>query len=158
MGIDASTRSDAGALVVPSTDQDWQDWVSATDTRNFLLQDPLLDWLDLYGEKNGFQRDTDLPGYDRRTDFTQFIFQKTREFEAAVIAHLKTLTSVATIALNPGDARKLDKVEETFTAMESGVPVIYQGVLWDAENRTHGVPDLLIRSDKLSHLFPTVLT
>ena len=119
MGSDAITKSDNGTTTIPSSAQDWQDWVSATDTRNFLLQDPLLDWLDLYGEKNGFQRDTDLPGYDRRTDFTQFIFQKTREFEAAVIAHLKTLTSVATIALNPGDARKLDKVEETFTAMES---------------------------------------
>src|SRR3990170_1740963 len=132
MGIDASTRSDAGALVVPSTDQDWQDWVSATDTRNFLLQDPLLDWLDLYGEKNGFQRDTDLPGYDPRTDFTKFLFQKTREFEAAVITHLKTLTSITTIATNPSDARKFGKVQETFAAMEAGAPVIYQAALWDA--------------------------
>jgi len=47
MGIDASTKSDAGALVVPPSGQDWQDWVSATDTRNFMLQDPLLDWLGL---------------------------------------------------------------------------------------------------------------
>jgi hypothetical protein len=54
MSIDASTRSDAGVSVVPSSAQDWQNWVSATDTRNFLLQDTLLDWLDLYGEYNGF--------------------------------------------------------------------------------------------------------
>lgn len=158
MGIDAATKSDAGALVVPSSAQDWQDWVSATDTRNFLLQDPLLDWLDLHGEKTGFHRDTDLTGYDPRTDFTQFIFRKTREFEAAVIAHLKTLTSVATIATNPGDARKFEKVQETFAAMEKGEPVIYQAVLWDAEHRTYGLPDLLIRSDELSRLFPNVLT
>jgi len=158
MGIDASTRSDAGALVVSPTDQDWQEWVSATDTRNFLLQDPLLDWLDLYGEKNGFQRDTDLPGYDPRTDFTKFLFQKTREFEAAVITHLKTLTSITTIATNPSDARKFEKVQETFATMESGAPVLYQAVLWDAENRTYGVPDLLIRSDELSRLFPNILT
>lgn len=158
MGIDASTRSDAGALVVPSSAQDWQDWVSATDTRNFLLQDPLLDWLDLYGEKNGFQRDTDLPGYDPRTDFTKFLFQKTREFEAAVITHLKTLTSITTIATNPSDARKFEEVQETFATMESGALVIYQAVLWDAENRTYGVPDLLIRSDELSRLFPNILT
>lgn len=157
MGIDAITKSDNGITTIPSSAQDWQDWVSATDTRNFLLQDPLLDWLDLYGEEKGFRRDTDLPEYDPRTDFAKFIFQKTKEFEAAVIAHLKTLTSVTTIALNPGDARKLEKVQETFTAMESGVLVIYQGVLWDAENRTHGVPDLLIRSDELIRLFPNLL-
>jgi len=158
MGIDAATRSDAGGLVAPSSDQDWQEWVSATDTRNFLLQDPLLDWLDLYGQVKGFQRDTDLPGYDPRTDFTKFIFQKTREFEAAVIAHLKTVTSITTIATNPSDARKLEKVQETFAAMEAGAAVIYQAVLWDGENRTYGVPDLLIRSDELSRLFPNILT
>ena len=82
----------------PSRVLDWQDWVSATDTRNFLLQDPLLDWLELYGEERGFQRDTNLPGYDPRTDFTKFVFEKTREFEAAVIAYLKANTTVSTIA------------------------------------------------------------
>ena len=158
MGIDALTKTDSGKLVAPSTDEDWQDWVSATATRNFLLQDTLLDWLDLYGEQNGFGRDTDLPNYDPRTDFTKFIFQKTGEFEAAVIAHLKTITTVVTIAVNPGDARRVEKAQETFAAMESGAPVIYQAVLWDAENRTYGVPDLLIRSDELSRLFPTILT
>jgi len=158
MGIDASTKSDAGALVVPPSGQDWQDWVSATDTRNFMLQDPLLDWLDLYGQEKGFQRDIELPKYDPRTDFVNFIFQSTREFEAAVIAHLKTLTSITPIATTPGDARKFEKVQETFAAMEDGAPVIYQAVLWDAENRTYGVPDLLIRSDELNRLFSSVLT
>ncbi|HLE61644.1 MAG TPA: hypothetical protein VI750_00830, partial [Pyrinomonadaceae bacterium] len=158
MGIDALTRSDAGDLRIPSASQDWQDWVSATATRNFVLQDPLLDWLDLYGENNGFQRDSDLAGYDPRTDFTKFLFEKTREFEAAVTAYLKTLTTVITIATNPGDARTLQKAEETFAAMEQGATVIYQGVLWDAENRTYGVPDFLIRSDDLLRLFPGSLT
>jgi len=158
MGIDASTKSDAGVLVVPPSGQDWQDWVSATDTRNFMLQDPLLDWLGLYGEEKGFQRDTDLPAYDSRTDFTKFILKKTTEFEAAVVAHLMTITTVTNIASNPSDARKLGKARETFTAMESGKPVIYQAVLWDAQNRTYGIPDLLIRSDELSRLFPGILT
>ena len=158
MGIGATAKSDDGTVVIPSSAQDWQEWVSATATRNFLLQDALLDWLDLYGEENGFVRDTAFPNYDPRTDFTKFIFQKTREFEAAVIAHLKTITTVITIALNPGDARRVEKVQETFATMEKGAPVIYQAVLCDAENRTYGVPDLLIRSDELNRLFPSILT
>ena len=145
-------------MVRPSSAQDWEDWVSATDTRNFLRQDPLLDWLDLYGEEKGFQRDTEFPGYDPRTDFTHFIFAKTREFEASVINYLKTITTLSTIASSPSDGRKFEKVQETFAAMETGVPLIYQAVLWDDENRTYGIPDLLIRSDELIRLFPSALT
>ena len=158
MGIDALTSSDARGKRIPATSQDWQDWVSATETRNFVLQDPLLDWLELYGPQLGFQRDTELVGYDPRTDFTKFLFEKTREFETAVTEYLKTITTVMTIATNPGDARRLEKAEETIVAMERGTPVIYQGVLWDAENRTYGVPDFLVRSDELLRLFPGSLT
>ena len=43
------------------------------------------------------------------------------------------------------------------TAMQNGEPVIYQGVLRDAESRTYGAPDLLVRSDELQRLFPGVL-
>jgi hypothetical protein len=42
--------------------------------------------------------------------------------------------------------------------MPQGVPLIYQGVLWDAENRTYGIPDFLVRSDELARLFPSALS
>ncbi len=158
MGIQAITQSDDGQVVIPSSQDDWRDWVSATSTRNFLLQDTLSDWLNLYGEANGFQKDPDLPGYDSRTDFTQFIFRKGREFEEAVLGHLKTLTNVVTIGQDRGDARRQKKAEETFAAMERGELTIYQGVLRNADNRTYGIPDLLIRSDELARLFPDALT
>jgi hypothetical protein len=41
-------------------------WVSATATRNYLLRNPLIDWLDRFGKANGFIRDTDLADYDER--------------------------------------------------------------------------------------------
>ena len=59
--------------------------MSASKTRNFLLRDPVLDWLNLYGKGNGFVRDDQVDGYDERTDFTQFIFSKGHDFEAAPI-------------------------------------------------------------------------
>ena len=147
MGIETLTQNQNGQTVIPDTKEDWLEWVSATDTRNFLIEDPLLDWLKLYGEDNGFERDADLPGYDSRTDFSQFIFKKGHDFEAAVVEHLKTLTTIITIGSGHGEARSLEKAEGTFAAMEQGVPVIYQGVLRDADTQTYGIPDLLIRSD-----------
>ena len=66
---------------------DWEQWVSASKTRNHVLEDPLLDWLDRYGESKGFERDA----VDERTDFATFIMRKGIEFEQAVVKHLGTL-------------------------------------------------------------------
>ncbi len=145
-------------MIIPSSPEDWTEWVSATAARSYVLDDPLLDWLDLYGEEHGFQRDNELPGYDPRTDFTPFIFDQGRRFEAAVARYLSTLTECVTIAHGPSDVRDLGAAERAFEAMSEGVPAIFQAVLRDPEHRTYGAPDLLIRSDALRHLFPDALS
>ena len=159
MGIEALTRDASGADVAPRSPDDWQDWISATATRNHALNDPLLDWLDLFGRARGFVPDEELPGYDPRTDFTRFITRKGREFEEAVTAHLRTLTSVHDSGVRGlAESRDLGAATETFAAMRRGAPVVSQAVLWDAEARTYGVADLLVRSDTLLRLFPDTLT
>ena len=85
MGIEALTVDTEGQTVIPATEDEWREWVSASSTRNYAIRDPLLDWLDIYGEKNGFRRDDDDPGYDHRTDFTEFIFSQGHAFERAVL-------------------------------------------------------------------------
>jgi hypothetical protein len=158
MGIEALTRDDAGNDVTPRSSDDWRGWVSATATRNYMMKNTLADWLDLYGEKAGFTRDTAMPGHDRRTDFTLFIFRQGNAFETAVVRHVETLVPMVSIARGPSAARNLRRAEETFEAMRAGEQLIYQGVLWDAENRTYGAPDFLIRSDVLLSLFPSTIT
>ena len=157
MAIEALTKSADGQVLTPTSNEDWQDWVSASSTRNHVLNDPLLDWLKLYGERFGFERDSDLPGYDARTDMATYLFSQGNAFEAAVVAYLRTLTSVLAVAEGPADIRDLSKAEETFAAMQRGEPVIYQGVLWNAATRTYGAPDLLMRSDELQRLFPEMI-
>jgi hypothetical protein len=158
LGIDALTYTDSGDRIAPQTKDDWTDWVSATATRNYVLDDPLLDWLGLYGKEHGFKSDFQLPGYDSRTDFSRFVMRKGREFEDAVVKHLKTLLPIYNIATNPMQSRKLEAAEQTFEAMCRGEPAISQAVLRDAESRTYGLADLLVRSDELSRLFPSCLT
>lgn len=158
MGMKALVKTDGGEEIAPSSHDDWAEWVGATTTRNYVLGDPLLDWLDSFGKEQGYQRDGELRGYDPRTDFTEFIFEQGRRFEAAVVEHLRSLVEVLTIAEGPGDIRELSTAEHTFNAMMQGVPVIHQGVLRDPEHRTYGAPDLLIRSDELHRLFPTAIS
>ena len=134
-----------------------QAWVSATATRNHLLRNPLIDWLNLHGSDHGFVPDTEFPDYDERLEFPPFIMQKGVEFEAAITEHLATLQPVLTIAKNREDVRDPDVVGSTLAAMREGCPVIHQGVLHEAESYTYGAPDFLIRSDVLAELFPDSL-
>ena len=158
MGRDALTHADDGSPAIANGALAWSEWVSASATRNFAIDDPILDWLDLYGEALGFVRDDRRPGYDERTDFTAFVLRQGGRFEAAVVALLRERLGIVRIAVQGSDTRRLDFAEETFAAMQRGVPAIHQGVLWDAEHRTYGAPDLLVRSDVLYDLFPGTLT
>ena len=145
---------DAKTLQVPNVD----DWVSASALRNFLLGDPLLDWLDLHGESHGFERDRE----DKRTDFISFITHKGLRFEQAVVEHIAGLAVGVRQILSEdvsSEQRNSDvAAEETIQAMTERVPVIAQGSLRHAESRTFGFPDLLIRSDVAHQLFPDALT
>ena len=154
----AITHDDRGFDRTPTCRGDWDDWVSASSTRNHVLDDPLLDWLDRHGPAKGFAPNP----IDQRTDFLEFVFRKASEFERAVTAHIASLA--------PGDMRSISRdrstrapgrdaalAAETFDAMAAGASIIDQGVLWDAEHRTYGLPDLLVRSDIAVELFPLAM-
>ena len=73
MGIEALTHDDAGKLHVPESEDAWREWISGTRTRAHAIGDPVIDWLEAYGARRGYPRDSEVPGYDPRTDFTDFI-------------------------------------------------------------------------------------
>ncbi len=155
MAKDAITCDDSGAERVPESRSDWDEWVSASKTRNHVLGDPLLDWLHRHGESKGFEQDA----ADERTDFLAFIFRKGVEFEHAVVEYLRGLgvgevRSLGGDDSSPVSSRDLDSALATWDAMAEGVAVIDQGALRDPESRTYGLPDLLVRSDVLAELFP----
>lgn len=159
---DLLVRSDDGSEYNPTNYQEWSSWVSATATRNYVLGDPILDWLQLYAKDHGFNRDDDLPGYDERTDFRSFILQKGIEFEKRIVEVLSDKVEVNSVADHniPGFryAQDLNSAIRTFDAMESGSEVIHSGILRNPNNQTFGSPDLLVRSDILHKLFPNLLS
>jgi hypothetical protein len=128
--------------------------VSPTDLRHWCDDDPLLDWLDLYGDRKGFARDA---AADPRTDFQAFVVNKAREFEPLVVARLSQGRPVTRIAQTPDHCRSIEHAAATIAAMEAGTELISQAVLWDAEAQRYGVADLLVRSDTLRSLFPGLM-
>ena len=147
--------ADLGTRRVPRTDQAWQKWVSAGRVRNYIDDDRILDWLEHHGHAEGFLADNELPAFDARTEFAEFLFARGNAFEAAAIKWLTEQVgpaNVVVVAVGRGDSRSLQKAEATFDAMVEGVPLIYQAVLRNPENRTYGMPDLLVRSDWIHRL------
>jgi hypothetical protein len=151
--LDALFHRDDGKRSVPTTAAEWDSWVSASRTRNFLNDDPLLDWLDRHGAAKGLTKDLGDP----RTDFGPFIFRKGFEFETAVMRNLGGAHQVVTISQDRGDARREEAVRRTWDAMCAGNEVIAQAPIWNPQTQTYGVIDLLVRSDILDRLFPGVL-
>ena len=154
VGKTALVTADDGTVIDPHEREEWRDWVSATKGRNWLNDDPLLDWLDRYGEDAGFVRDDQVEGHEPRTSFRDFVFGQGDAFETGVINLLRRETEVVEIATHWEDSRSLEAAEKTVQAMRDGVPVITQGVLRDPQHRTYGMADLIVRSDVLAGLFP----
>ena len=141
---DSPAAAGSGPLPVPPGDPQW---VAATKTRNWMLGDPLVDWLDIHGEHRGYR--PDVP--DPRTDYLAFIFEKGHEFERRVVGYLSDVVEVATVTGRVGSP---EATFGTWRAMLRGVPVVYQASLADHQHQTFGSADFLIRSDTLAELFP----
>ncbi len=155
MGIDSLThRDDGSSIAVPVSRDDWWQWVSAGRTRNWMLDDPLIDWLQLYGESRDYIPKKELADHNKDLDFLEFLLERGREFEAGILQLLQERFEVMTVAQDYREISRLDKAEETFEAMRRGAPIIYQAVLWDAHNMNYGSPDFLVRSDILHLMFP----
>ena len=135
----------------------WNEWVAATATKNFMVKDPLLDWLGCHyagGVGGGF-----TPGetvkYKTPNNFTEFIMNQGKEFERNLINHLYQKFGTCNIEEIAGDfdARSEQKCKDTLAAMNKGIPIIHSAVLRNADDQTFGVADLLIRSDWFSKIF-----
>ena len=153
MGIEALTHDDDGNPVVPETAEEWDEWVSASRTRNHVLDNPLIDWLERWGEEHGYEPDP----VEEDTDFLTFLFGKGNAFEAAVVEHLRGLAEVRMVepeGMDREELRQLSVAEATYAAMADGAEIICQAWMRDPQSRTYGAPDLLVRSDVLADLFP----
>ena len=87
-----------------------------------MLDDPLIDWLQLYVKSRDYIPKQELADYNKALDFVEFIFGKGNEFEAGILRLLQEQYEVATIAGDYREISRLDKAEATFEAMKRGTP------------------------------------
>ena len=123
-----------------SYERNTEDYISATCTRNYMLKDPLVDWLKLHSNCNtsGF--------FSKKDGFVSFIMEKGKEFEAELVNYInKHRLKVVTVS----EYITNESINKTIELMKNGTPIIHSAPVRNTKDRTHGVIDLLIRSDYL---------
>lgn len=147
-------------------------WVSATKTKNYLLDDQCIDWLNMYYDKYGITSTSLTSTYTQlNTDLLKdashidILLDGGNVFERKVYEELKDIyDDDFVIVFNEEDMIKY-REQKTINGMIreknmyvkelmlQGVPIIAQAPLINDENMTFGVADILIRSDYLSVVF-----
>ena len=134
---------------------DWSEMISASATRNYFLNDPLIDWVKEYnitsiydipskkGNSNGAIK------YKIDDPFTKFIMNQGHKFEEEVVKIIEKNHQLVKVA-ESYQARDETLYQKTIELMKQGIPIIYQGILHNYDNKTYGAPDLMIRNDYLN--------
>jgi hypothetical protein len=137
----------------------WKRMVSASKVRNYLLNDPLLDWLNEFNitsiydsPKNRISNSISSRKFLNIDDFTKYIMDQGIIFEREVYKILKKKYNIVKVA-ESYESRSLEKFKKTVKLMKNGVDILYQPVIQDFENGLYGSPDLLVRSDKINDIF-----
>ena len=134
----------------------FSEWISASKTRNYMLKDTLLDWLNLYGIKKNI---ANFNG-NNSLSFVNFIMEKGIKFEEHIIKLIKssfTNDEFVQIVYNMKNysQKVLEYYEQSKKEILKGTPIIYQPLLLNRTGKlkySYGMPDLLIRSDYLKFI------
>ena len=124
-----------------------QSYVSGTDVKNYIINDPLVDWLKLYSSgPSGPEGPSGPIGPEQPDTFFNFITKQSIEFEVGVVEYFKRKgLDVFTIS----NYITAQTCRETIRHMKMGTPIIHSAPFQNSKKHIKGVIDLLVRSDYL---------
>lgn len=126
----------------------WDNWVSATRIYNYMIDDPIIDWLEIIHKSN-------ISNHGACDTFQQCIMKNGLKFEQNIINIIKSKfkkSEFITIA-SYEEAKSYDKYLKTVSCIKKKTPIIYQGVLHDYKHKLFGMPDLIVRCDYINKIF-----
>ena len=134
------------------------DWIAATSTRNSILNDGFLDLIEM---KSSLLHKIDIDYSNkiiqcsksyRTKNFTTSIIEQGKIFENKIIDLLNNKFNDKEIINIYGNLNSYSdlKYEETIQAIKNNVPIIISGIVRNYNNKTFGIPDLIVRSDYIS--------
>ena len=124
-------------------------WVAATHTRNYMINDPIVDWLRITKWKNNKNNHKNHANFPM---FNKFIMDKGIKFEDKIIKFINdNIHPVVTVVESTKNACTGINFNKTVKYMKAGVPILHSAPV-RTKNNTGGVIDLLVRSDYVNKL------
>jgi len=123
--------------------------VAANTTRNYLLNDTILDWFHLYEYKIDELKTEE---FIQDVSFMNVIFKSGNEFECEIQKKLKEKFGDDLVIMTKNGRFVRSDYLTTMKHMLDGVPIILNAVLFNKKNNTWGIADLIVRSDFINKL------
>ncbi len=121
-------------------------WLSEKNIRNYILNDCLSDWLDLYGEDHGYEVNS--------TPFLGLLWSRSNNFKNEVLWDIEKKFPNIVRRVPYFYKYSIDLEKITINYMKKGEKIIAKGLIANSETLEYSIPDLLIRSDFLCRIFP----
>ena len=115
--------------------------ISPSRLRNFVSNNTLQDWLQLYGKKKGYKPN---PLKRRRCGTSNIGIQFEKHVYQLIRARFPSWSCVNLSNQN---------YSMTLAQLKRGTEMLYQATLQNPDNKTHGIADFIIRSDLVSKIF-----
>ena len=120
-------------------------WLHINKIRNYLLNDCLTDWLNLYGEENGYIKNESI--------FNNYIYEKSYSFKNKICSIIKNKYPDI-VKIIPYFNKYIKDLEDfTINYMKNGIPIIINGILSDNNKKIYMNTNLLIRNDYMYKIF-----
>lgn len=138
----------------------YNDWISATRVQNYLLKDPLLDWLELYYNKT-VETKYKMGHIDVNKEKSRLniLFEMGNKFEAEIYKYLLerfNRENVVCVTNYENVTNRLSYIKNdmnlTLNLMKQGIPILFQVPLINEDDNTYGLADMVVRSDWLNKL------
>ncbi len=135
-----NTRSKKPRILPPFDYSRRAYWVSATETKNFMRNDHLIDVLKIQRYKSKSNRNGN--------SFQNFIMKRGQQFENSLVGIINKNLPITFVS----DRITPQSCKRTIQLMNEGVPAIHSAPFQDKFRKTRGIIDLLVRSDYIDKL------
>jgi len=140
--------------IITTKSNDNEQVVSASNVKNYLLNDPVLDYYNLYSNTSKTnQNQKSKTNYGSiQNKSSNILCDKGYKFEDYIFETLSKENKTRTV-LKPNEKILPKHIELTKKYIKEGIPLIFQAPLCSKNNTLRGVSDIIIRSDYLNKIF-----